>query len=72
MKHLSIILFALCVLAPSVHAETLAARHYRRYHAFVYWPTHVIAFILAGPVIIATSVVQRHDDTLRAAAENER
>jgi len=45
-----------------------AEKQYKRFHYAVYLPVHLIGLILTGPIVIVTSVVQHHDDKLKAEA----
>jgi hypothetical protein len=43
-----------------------AQKRYRRFHNWVYLPTHVGYCVVFGPAVLLLSVVQHHDDKLKA------
>ena len=60
----------LAILNPSVALgeDSNSEKRYKRFHYFVYYPIHILGYAIAGPVIIVTSMVQRHDDLLKLEA----
>ncbi len=50
-------------------ADTQEQQRYTKFHRWVYYPTHVLAFVFCGPVIVITSVVQNKDDRLKREAD---
>lgn len=53
-------------LVLSTPAQALSA--YKTFHYCVYWPTLAVVFVLAGPAMVVSTVVQHCDDKLKNEA----
>lgn len=66
-------LLALCITSYALPANAMSKKAlHKTFHYGVYIPVQVVAFIVAGPIIIASSAVQHFDDKLKIEAENEK
>lgn len=67
MALLLMFIFVTAVEAKGKHALKST---YKVFHYGVYWPVQAGSFLLAGPVIVLSSVVQHCDDKLAAECES--
>lgn len=54
--------------SPAFASDLTPLQRYARFHKFAYWPIQIAGYIVAGPIMLATSWAQHHDDLLKQAA----